>query len=181
MRELTGKQKRFVEEYSINIERFWSFIDKTGGPDTCWNWNGAKDDSGYGRFHVGKSRNSAMLAHRIAYGIATGDKPEAVCHKCDNPSCCNPSHLEGGTRLSNNQDMTRKRRHWAHVDPSRSVKGEKHGQAKLLEKQVIEIKKLYATGKFKQRELATQFGVCQRTINKIVNSIGWKNVKVAHS
>lgn len=169
-------KNEYADKHKINVERFNSYVGK-GKKNECWNWKGNKDSLGYGRFHVGKSRNSTMLAHRISFGLATGFEPEAVCHKCDNPSCCNPNHLEAGTRDYNNKDMKKKGRHWLHTRPEKAVKGEQHGESKLKEVQVLEIRRLYSTGNYKQRDLAQQFGVCQRTIAKIVNFIGWKHVE----
>ncbi len=175
-RKLTDKQQRFVDEYLIDVERFDNYVDSSSGPDACWVWPKAKDAGGYGRFHIGVSRGSAMLAHRVAFGIATGETPEAVCHRCDNPSCCNPAHLFGGTRDDNNKDMTAKRRHWLHIDPSRATKGSQHGQAKLAESDIELIRSRYKAGGETQRGLAEEFGVCQRTIAKIVNREGWRHV-----
>lgn len=173
---MTDKQQRFVDEYLIDADRFAKYLDKSVGEDGCWIWTGAKDGDGYGRFHVGKSRNSSMLSHRVAYGLATGESPEAVCHRCDNPSCCNPAHLFGGTRGDNNKDMTRKGRHWASVDKSRSAKGEGHGHAKLTNEKVREIRARYANGGLTQRGLAVEYAVSQRTIAKIVRREGWGHV-----
>lgn len=172
---LSPKQQAFVDQYLVDTPRFWSFVDVCADDD-CWNWKGAVDGKGYGKFHIGKSRNSSMLSHRIAFGLETGSLPEAVCHTCDNPSCCNPRHLFGGTRADNNLDMTSKRRHWAHVDPSRSTKGEQHGSAKLTEKKIHDIRSRYHAGGSTQQQLAQMFGVCQRTISKIVNRQGWTHV-----
>lgn len=172
---LTPKQARFVDEYLISVDRFWAKVDK-GWHDECWNWTSARDSNGYGRFHVGKSHNSAMLAHRVAYGIATGDSPEAVCHRCDNPSCCNPSHLFGGTRADNNRDMVEKGRHWLSINPDGAARGVRHHQAKLTDAQVIHIRERYDAGGVAQRTLALEFGVCQRTIAKVVRRIGWSHV-----
>lgn len=166
----------FVREYLIDAERFWSYVSVDEDVTACWNWNGAFDSNGYGRFHIGRSRNSSMLAHRIAFGLQHGVLPEAVCHRCDNPACCNPSHLFGGTLADNNRDMTAKRRHWAHVDASRSAKGERHGHSKLTDRLVSLIREKYAMGGSSQRQLAQEFGVCQRTINKVVRGIGWRHV-----
>ena len=83
----------------------------TGGADTCWNWRGAKDRDGYGRFRW----NYAMFrAHVEMWKISNPKKalPYGVCvlHTCDNPSCCNPNHLWPGTNLDNVQDRNQKGR-----------------------------------------------------------------------
>lgn len=172
----TSKQEAFIHRHMINTDRFKKYVDSSAGPDSCWPWQKAKDDRGYGRFHVGKSDNSTMLTHRIALGIETGEEPEAVCHQCDNPCCCNPKHLFPGTRNDNNKDMAAKGRHWAHIDPSRAAKGSRHGQAKLDEEDILFIRGKYSAGGITQRDLAAEFGVSQRTIAKIVNRLGWRHV-----
>jgi len=175
--KLTPRQQRFVDEYLIDTERFWSYVDRSCHDQACWPWIGCRDEKGYGRFHVGESRNSSKLAHRIAFGIATGEHPEAVCHTCDNPSCCNPAHLFGGTKADNNHDMMKKGRHWLQVAPERAIKGEAHGSAKLTDGIVREIRRVYALGAATQRDLARQHGVSQRSINKVVRHIGWDHVQ----
>ena len=171
MSTLTPKQQRFVQEFKIAADRFWSYVDMSGAPDGCWSWKGCRDSDGYGRFHIGTSRNATMLAHRVAFGISTGECPEAVCHSCDNPTCCNPAHLFGGTRADNNRDMLRKGR-YSIVKP----KGEAHGSAKLTDALVREIRDTYILGNTTQYELADRYGVCQRTINKVVRRMGWSHV-----
>lgn len=173
---LSPKQQRFVEDLAINVDRFWSYVDRSGGDDACWPWIAATDPMGYGRFHVGVGPNATRLAHRIAYGLIHGELPPVVRHRCDNPPCCNPAHHEPGTRLENNQDMVARRRHAAHRGTFRPVKGEAHGCAKLNEAQVVQIRTLYGNGDLTQRALAAQFSVSQRTINKIVRRIGWTDV-----
>lgn len=61
-------------------------------------------------------QNYAVLAnkylHRLAYETWVGPIPEGhvVRHKCDNPPCVNPSHLETGTKGENNKDTGRRSR-----------------------------------------------------------------------
>ena len=173
-----GAVTSFVERNRINVGRFWSYVDKSGGPDACWPWMRCLS-TGYGAFHIGISRSSRMHAHRLAYCLTTGEEPEAVCHTCDNRVCCNPSHLFGGTRDDNVQDMVRKRRHYLHVDPTRSPKDVATGKAKLQDDQVRAIRIEYATTIPNQYHLAGKYGVSQRTINKIVNRTGWSHVQDA--
>lgn len=162
---------------SVNQERFWAFVSKRE-PDACWNWTGAKDRDGYGRFHIGLSRGSNVLAHRLAFMLEHKEAPEAVCHRCDNPSCCNPSHLFGGTRTDNNQDMARKGRNRV---PKLALRGELNHQAKLTDAQAAEIRDKYAGGAGSQRQLASEYGVSQRSIAKVVRGISFKDAENGRS
>lgn len=103
-------------KYAIPVkDRFWDKVEKLG-PDECWPWKAAKDPRGYGRIGGDRRRSSGKraveLAHRIAYQLEIGDVPLGlfVCHRCDNPTCCNPAHLFLGTCKDNNQDMYAKGR-----------------------------------------------------------------------
>jgi hypothetical protein len=76
----------------------------------CWEWTGYRTRDGYGSVkHAGKM----MKAHRVAYEAAYDPIPDGmiVCHKCDNPACCNPNHLWLGTDADNQRDMVAKGRH----------------------------------------------------------------------
>jgi len=170
---MTPKQQAFVDEYLIDADRFWSYVERGAGPEGCWPWIGARDGNGYGRFHVGRSRNSTMLAHRVAYGVTHGELPAVVRHRCDNPPCCNPSHHQPGTRADNNRDMTERGRHAAQLGTMNAARGESHGSAKLTAAQVASIRERYGAETVSQRDLAAEFSVSQRTINKVVRNIGW--------
>src|SRR6058998_956734 len=73
----------------------------------CLLWSGATNDKGYGVLGLG---NVAVLAHRLAYFLATGVDPLQwnVLHTCDTPPCCEPSHLFLGTQADNIADCSRK-------------------------------------------------------------------------
>ncbi len=53
-----------------------------------------------------------VSAHRYAWVLANGEIPAGlfVCHKCDVPACCRPSHMFLGTNEENLADMTAKGR-----------------------------------------------------------------------
>lgn len=57
--------------------------------------------------------------------------------------------------------------------PTHDKWNEGRGRAKLSEAQVDEIRELYATGSFTQKELAERFGVWQNTIGRIVRHETW--------
>lgn len=140
-------------------ERFWSKIAKAG-PDECWEWKAFRNWDGYGMmyFHGRDHR-----ANRIAWMITFGDIPKGmnVCHKCDNPPCCNPNHLFLGTQLDNMSDCAKK---------GRNV-------AKLSESEVAEIKREYFSGRSSQVELARKYSVRGNIIFEIVTGKTWSWVE----
>lgn len=95
--------------------RFWSKVDKSGGPDACWNWIAkarAQGGTGYGMFTI--TNGKYKHAHRLAWELTNGPIPDGLhgCHKCDNVLCCNPAHLFLGSHQENMEDMIRKGRNW---------------------------------------------------------------------
>lgn len=86
--------------------RFESKVTKT---DTCWIWNGKKNNKGYGLIYAGRNN---VLAHRFSYEMKFGKIPKGKfgCHKCDNPICVNPDHIFIGTQHDNMRDASLKGR-----------------------------------------------------------------------
>ena len=86
-------------------ERFWSKVDRSGGPDACWPWMAARNEHGYGVMRI-EGRN--VRAHRVSLTLAAGKSDPGpsvkVLHSCDNPPCCNPAHLRYGTQGDNIRD-----------------------------------------------------------------------------
>jgi hypothetical protein len=111
-------------------QRFLQKVIKRGD-DECWKYTGGINRGGYGNF---KMRGVTVTAHRVAYRIHFDSHPGElfVCHKCDNPKCCNPGHLFLGTAQDNGHDCTRKRRrvsgasHWTKTHPEKIPMGDAH-------------------------------------------------------
>jgi hypothetical protein len=82
--------------------------------------------------------------HRLSLEITLGQPLGDLYarHKCDNPPCCNPEHLEPGTPSDNALDMVARGR---------------HGRAHPAEK-VREVRDLYQSGDWTFKALAEQFG-----------------------
>jgi hypothetical protein len=65
--------------------------------DGCWNWTGKLDRDGYGSISLyPKSDHIRKTAHRCSYELFVGEVTAGLQlhHKCENPRCINPSHLE---------------------------------------------------------------------------------------
>lgn len=137
----------------------------------CIEWQGTKTPQGYGRRrHKGKVEGS----HRVAYCEANGIDIEnirglAVRHRCDNPSCVNPDHLELGTWQDNIRDRDKR---------NRTSKGESRPNAVLTEEAVTFIRDNYSFrhASLGCKGLASKFGVSPKTISQVVNKTKWRHL-----
>jgi hypothetical protein len=150
------------------ICKFWNKIRLIGAlDDDCWEWS-EQCHKGYGYFRF---EGQILYTHRLSYFLTFGPFLQhlRICHKCDNPPCCNPSHLFLGTDSDNFLDMHQKGRRVA-------ARGEKAGCAKLTDAKVIEIRALYAKGGISTREVGLKYGVSFEAIRRIVNRTAWQHV-----
>lgn len=145
-------------------EFFWFRVYRGRGIDECWPWLARRREHGYGLARVPSLRR-VRGAHRVAYFIATGDWPQVVRHTCDNPPCCNPRHLVGGTQAENVADMIERGRR-------ASCSGEKNPRARLTREQVEEIRRRYVLGD--GAALGREFGITRSNVHGIVTGRVWK-------
>jgi hypothetical protein len=145
-------------------ERFWSNVERRG-PTRCWPWKRKIDRKGYGVVRFGGRQ---WRAHRLAFSLFHGNcflpSRLGVCHSCDNPACCNPDHLWLGTQADNAQDAIQK---------GRFSRGSVNGMAKLSEDKVRQIR---ASGE-RYADLASRYGVCTGTIEKVRAGERWAHVE----
>jgi hypothetical protein len=153
------------------LEAAQAIRDRAIVNDGCWGWIGTLDRDGYG---VVKIRGKQYRAPRLSFFAANGYwATPIVRHTCDNRICCNPKHLLEGTLKQNARDASIRGR--LSTEKTSDKWGEGRGRAKLSEAQVEEIKGLYATGLFTQKQLGERFNVHVTTVAKIVRGKSWVN------
>lgn len=142
----------------MNRSEFWASV-AVGNTGECWSWQRATHPrSGHGR---ARWFGVVMGAHRIAWLTSRGPIPVGlfVCHKCDNPPCCNVDHLFLGSHADNMTDAAMKGRMAGNSGRS----GAANGRALFTADQVRAIRAASGT----QSEIARTFGTSQPVISKI--------------
>ena len=137
----------------------------------CIIWLWSTDRCGYGFIqYEGKLRK----AHRVSYALANNLpidslKGKIVRHKCDNPHCVNPDHLELGTHQDNEDDKTSR---------GRRPMGSLVGTAKLTEEVVLAIRAEYKrySKESGSIQLGRKYGVNPSTIRYLISSKSWSHV-----
>lgn len=135
--------------------------------DGCWEWTKGKNQGGYGQIKV---RGKGMAAHRVSYQIFVGEIPDGmfVCHKCDNPSCCNPKHLFLGTATDNYHDCLSKGR-WRPGSGNRS-KGAQSNHAVKID--IATVKEILAM-QCSNSEIARRLKIGRKVVSLIKSGRHW--------
>lgn len=136
-----------ILEAVTNVEAFWSRV-RIADDASCWPWTGPKTDRGYGVY--APLPGVLLRTHRVAYALHNGsiDDELMVCHRCDNPICCNPHHLFLGTGSDNMRDMVAKGR-------NKPISGEKNPVSRLTAEQARAIYLDERTN----RQIANDYGI----------------------
>lgn len=155
-----------MEEYPLNRELFGATKQSImfGRPkpiiyniteNNCWEVTSlASNQDGYYKVQI---NGKTFLLHRLVYQQENNcfiNPSDIIRHKCDNPHCINPEHLEIGSHYDNVQDRNTR---------NRTAKNENHGRAKLTNEQVIEIFNMQGS----QQSIANKYGVSQRLVSLI--------------
>lgn len=130
-------------------------------PSGCWVRSGCSIHN-YGSIVV---RGIHYTNHRAAFLMTHGSIPFnlVIRHKCDNPPCCRPDHLELGSKAQNRMDTIQR--------------GRNHTPTILNREQASIIKQAINEGTATQMELARRFAVTRGTINAIRLGITWVSVE----
>lgn len=127
--------------------RFWLYVDRSAGQDSCWPWTKSTTTGGYGQFKIGRYVDGSVRqakTHRISWvlhnGVSLPDELSGggakciILHSCDNPMCCNPAHLRLGSYADNAADRVSRNRsntsagddHYTRRRPGSAKSGDNH-------------------------------------------------------
>ena len=148
-------------------QRFWNKVDIRGLND-CWEWQGAKQGSGYGYYFLERTmpgvKEKPHLAHRYLMDqIHGGIAGWLVLHKCGNKLCVNPLHLRLGTHQDNMDDAKRM---------SEMALGEKNARSKLNAQDIIDIRASQLDNKL----LAKKYNISYQHLMGIKRRKFWKHI-----
>lgn len=148
------------------IEWIKGHVGYSGAECLIWPF-GRFQKSGYARIMVD---GVGHTAHRVLCRHAKGEPPTAeheAAHSCGNghEACMNQNHLRWATSKENHGDR------FIH---DTVAKGERNGQSKLTEQDVIKIRGLF--GSMKQSEIARRFNVGDSVISYIKLGKSWRHV-----
>lgn len=152
-------------------EGFW---DRVGIGPGCWNWRGALGGStgSYGYYTVYPEKRTWRV-HRLMWTAIYEPIPDGllVMHRCNNPRFVRPDHLELGTHTDN-------ARYREQCGRGRRQNGELDSYAKLTAEQVLEMRRLAATG-ISAAEVGRMFGVSEITGWEVVTGRTWAHLPLA--
>jgi len=96
--KLTAEQAR--ERLQLDTE-----VSKSG----CWLWTGSRTNGGYGRVTL---QGEYWGTHRLSFHFFVHHLPKdtVVHHKCAEPACWNPFHLQATTHHQNTAEMMSRNR-----------------------------------------------------------------------
>jgi hypothetical protein len=116
-------------------------------------------------YSVMRRNKKNIYIHRYMYEKYKGEIPKGMVirHKCDNPNCINPEHLEVGTHRDNVNDK---------ISRGRQLKGEQIGNSKLTEEIVIEIYR----SNLSYKELQNKYNVSNAMVSLIKNKKRWQHL-----
>lgn len=147
-RVVFGEFIKFLTGHHRRLSPVDYIVDDATG---CWNWQLSLDHHGYGMAYIDGKK---IGAHRLIYQRERGPIPDGMPldHLCRNPRCVNPDHLEPVTQAENVRRGVR---------------------ARLTRTDAEDIRWLYATGMFRQSDIARHFCVAPAYISQIVKNQTW--------
>ena len=97
-------RKKAADALRVPVEvRFYKYASPEPNSG-CWLWLGSCDTLNYGQLRIDKALRYASHISLELSGRHRSSPEHVARHKCDNPNCVNPDHLEWGTQKQNMGD-----------------------------------------------------------------------------
>lgn len=128
-------------------------------------------NSGYFSVTLSKSgRMHTFLAHQLILASEVGPAPIGMeaCHQDGNKKNNRLENLRWGTRHANIADR---------ILHGGGQHGEKNHRAKITETDVVEMRRLYATGNYTMKKIGGMFGLTELGALQVIRGITWKHVR----
>ncbi len=137
---------------------------------SCWDWTGWCHPQGYGNFKI---NGKTYRVHRLVYELCVARVPNGklILHSCDNPPCCNPTHLFLGDEKDNIIDCLKKGRL-----PSAILTEDEVKEIITDTSSKNPVKRTYNHYKY----LASKYKVSVETIKGIVYGKTWGHIRDGH-
>jgi len=146
-----------------DVERFLSKLKLVG---YCWEWQGSRYPSGYGKATVNGEQTGA---HRASFTLFCGDPGGlSVLHKCDNKPCARPQHLFLGTAKDNALDASAK--------GLLSRQGKEGKRAKTLTSYEVYFMKLLFSRGWLPKRVSTYYGISKSMAEAIRLGTAWSDI-----
>lgn len=172
---LSALTRRVRQECPVALDdleyRFWSKVTVVDDETSCWEWEKANrgiEGEMYGQFRI---EGEVRGAHRVAYLLVNGCWPDITRHRCDNPICVRPSHLDSGTHLDNMQDRSDRNRN----PKKKDQRGEANCSSVLTDSIVIEARRRVRNGE-SIAALARDLGVPRPSLGYAVRGQTWSHL-----
>lgn len=156
--------------YGSPDDIFWAYVDQSGGPEACWEWQRSVTAKGYGQL---RANGKGTTAHRYAYVLVNGpiSPGMVVCHRCGNRRCVNPHHLYAGTPKQNTRDAIDMGT-FQYPSPPR---GSAQHHSRLSEAEVLDIYRRAHDGEA-LKHIARDYDITIAQVSQIKRGLSWGHI-----
>lgn len=154
-----------------NLGRIKSFHKWRGNKEYIT--NGYPNKDGYMKIDLIKNgKKQVKSIHTLVLNTFLGIQPNKDCNHKNGVKFDN--HLENLEYCTKSENV---KHAYSNLGKVSTLRGENNWTSKITENDAREIKRLYATGKYLQREIGQIFDITQAAVSLIVTEKNWKHLK----
>lgn len=150
------------------IERIKAHVVDSEG---CWIWKGATQNNGSPIPVMGWQGKTNKVRRFLAVSLGLQVEGRVATHKCGNPLCVKPQHVEVVTRSEMQRRIANSTHHQKLASRRARMSETKRSKAKLTAEMVAEIR----ASTDAQEAIAKRYGVSQATVSEIKRGRLWRD------